>query len=113
MCSIRPSPGREDARSSAGGLRGSQVLQVGVARIVAQAELLKSASFFVAAVGGCLVFPKYRIAVDIRSQDVLLCDVHEYHGNSPITGDYYFVPSADALAARGANERTDPPQEPD
>ena len=31
----------------------------------------------------------------------------------PITGDYYFVPSADALAARGANERTDPPQEPD
>jgi hypothetical protein len=31
----------------------------------------------------------------------------------PITGDYYFVPSADALAARGTNERTDPPQEPD
>jgi putative iron-dependent peroxidase len=31
----------------------------------------------------------------------------------PITGDYYFVPSADALAARGANERTDPPAEPD
>jgi hypothetical protein len=36
---------------------------------------------------GCyLVFPKWRIAVDIRARDVLLCDVHEYHGNTPLLG---------------------------
>lgn len=34
---------------------------------------------------GCLlVFPKYRIAVDMRSTDVLLADVHEYHGNTEL-----------------------------
>lgn len=34
---------------------------------------------------GChLVFPKYRVAVNIRSGDVCLADVHEWHGNSPI-----------------------------
>ena len=31
----------------------------------------------------------------------------------PTTGAYYLIPSADALAARGANERADPPEEPD
>jgi putative iron-dependent peroxidase len=31
----------------------------------------------------------------------------------PITGAYYLIPSADALAARGTNERADPPEEPD
>lgn len=36
---------------------------------------------------GCyLVFPKYEIAVDMRSRDVLLADVHEYHGNTTIIG---------------------------
>jgi hypothetical protein len=37
--------------------------------------------------GGCfLVFPKFQIAVDMRSQDVLLADVHEFHGNTEIIG---------------------------
>jgi hypothetical protein len=36
--------------------------------------------------GGQLVFPRYRIAIDFRMQDVLLCDVHEAHGNLPIVG---------------------------
>lgn len=34
---------------------------------------------------GCyLCFPKYRVAVDIRTTDLLFCDVHEWHGNTPI-----------------------------
>jgi hypothetical protein len=36
--------------------------------------------------GGEIVFPRYRIAIDYRMQDVLLCDVHEVHGNLPIVG---------------------------
>jgi hypothetical protein len=36
--------------------------------------------------GGELAFPKYRIALDLKMQDVLLCDVHEVHGNLPIVG---------------------------
>lgn len=36
--------------------------------------------------GGYLVFPKYRIAVDMRTTDLLLCDVHEAHGNVDIRG---------------------------
>ena len=36
--------------------------------------------------GGFLVFPRYRVAVDIREGDVLLNQSHKlYHGNSPIT----------------------------
>ena len=36
---------------------------------------------------GCyLCFPKYRIAVDMRTQDVLMADVHEWHGNTPFVG---------------------------
>jgi len=36
---------------------------------------------------GCyLVFPRYRIGVDMRTTDVLLADVHEYHGNTPFIG---------------------------
>ena len=31
----------------------------------------------------------------------------------PITGGYYVIPSADALAARGADDRLDAPEEPD
>lgn len=40
---------------------------------------------------GCyFVLPKYRIAADMKTGDVLLVDVHEWHGNSPIhpTGKY-------------------------
>jgi hypothetical protein len=36
--------------------------------------------------GGYLVFPRWRVAVDMRSRDVLLADVHEWHGNTPILG---------------------------
>lgn len=38
--------------------------------------------------GECLlVFPKYRVAVDLRSRDVLLADVNEYHGNTAFQGE--------------------------
>jgi len=36
--------------------------------------------------GGELAFPRYRVAVDYRMGDVLLCDVHQVHGNLPIRG---------------------------
>lgn len=36
--------------------------------------------------GGYLVFPRYRVAADIRTRDVLFADVHEWHGNTPIVG---------------------------
>jgi hypothetical protein len=37
--------------------------------------------------GGRLVFPRYRVAVDMRSRDVLLADVaNEWHGNTAIVG---------------------------
>jgi hypothetical protein len=36
--------------------------------------------------GGYLCFPKYRVAVDLRTRDVLLADVHEWHGNTPLVG---------------------------
>jgi len=35
--------------------------------------------------GGFFVIPKYRVAVDLRTTDVLLADVHEWHGNTEIT----------------------------
>jgi hypothetical protein len=36
---------------------------------------------------GCfLCFPKYRVAVDMRTSDVLMSDVHEWHGNTPLKG---------------------------
>lgn len=34
--------------------------------------------------GGELIFLKYGVAVDMRTTDVLLADVHELHGNAPI-----------------------------
>lgn len=35
---------------------------------------------------GCyLCFPKYKVAVDLRTTDLLCCDVHEWHGNTPLT----------------------------
>lgn len=36
--------------------------------------------------GGYLVFPAYRVAVDMRTTDVILADVHEWHGNTAIVG---------------------------
>lgn len=36
--------------------------------------------------GAYLVFPAYRVAVDMRTTDLILADVHEWHGNSPIIG---------------------------
>lgn len=36
--------------------------------------------------GGYLIFPKHQVAVDVRTTDVLLCDVHEFHANAPIIG---------------------------
>lgn len=36
--------------------------------------------------GGYLVFPRYRIAVDMRTCDVLCADVHQWHGNTPLVG---------------------------
>lgn len=34
--------------------------------------------------GGQLVFPAYRVAVDLRDGDLLLMDAHDWHGNCPI-----------------------------
>lgn len=36
--------------------------------------------------GGYLVFPKWKVAVDVRHRDVLLNDVHELHGNTSLMG---------------------------
>lgn len=35
--------------------------------------------------GGRLVFPEYRVAVDMGHGDVLLMDAHEWHGNTAMT----------------------------
>lgn len=36
---------------------------------------------------GCyLVWPKYGVAVDMKTADVCLADVHEWHGNTPLYG---------------------------
>jgi hypothetical protein len=35
--------------------------------------------------GGYLVYPAYRVAVDVRHGDLLLSDVHEFHGNTAMT----------------------------
>ena len=40
--------------------------------------------------GGYLVFPKFRVAVAPRAGDVLIMDVHEYHGNTKVHGDVGF-----------------------
>lgn len=37
--------------------------------------------------GGILIFPKFRAGVEFDHGDVLLADVHEWHGNSPLVGD--------------------------
>lgn len=36
--------------------------------------------------GGYLIFPKYRVAVDMQTTDIICADVHELHANSPIVG---------------------------
>jgi hypothetical protein len=37
--------------------------------------------------GGYLVFPKYRLAVDVRERDLLLCQSHiDIHGNTKMSG---------------------------
>lgn len=66
--------------------------------------------------GGYLVFPQYRVAVDVRQRGVLLADVHEYHGNTEIVGTpgkfvrlsmvfYLREKMAECLSARGELER--------
>jgi hypothetical protein len=35
--------------------------------------------------GGRLVFPEYRVAVDMQHGDLLLMDAHEWHGNTRLT----------------------------
>jgi hypothetical protein len=37
--------------------------------------------------GGTLVFPRYGVGVRARTGDLLLCDVHEVHGVTAITGE--------------------------
>ena len=38
--------------------------------------------------GGLTVFPKYRVAVDLGSCDVVMMDVHEWHGNTVLRGKF-------------------------
>jgi 2-oxoglutarate-Fe(II)-dependent dioxygenase family protein len=36
---------------------------------------------------GCyLCWPQYRVAVDMQTSDVCMADVHEWHGNTPLSG---------------------------
>ena len=37
--------------------------------------------------GAYLVFPAFRAAVDVQPGDLIMMDVHEIHGNTPITGE--------------------------
>jgi len=37
--------------------------------------------------GSHFVLPKYRVAFDMGNRDLLLADVHEWHGNTDIVGD--------------------------
>lgn len=39
--------------------------------------------------GGHLLFPAYKIAIEMKNSDYLALDVHESHCNSPIYGDGY------------------------
>lgn len=36
--------------------------------------------------GGYYTYPKYKVAANLRTRDVILADVHEWHGNTPIVG---------------------------
>lgn len=35
--------------------------------------------------GGRFVFPEFRVAVDLKDNDLILMDAHQWHGNTPIT----------------------------
>ena len=37
--------------------------------------------------GGRLVFPRFRVAVDLQDGDLILMDAHEYHGNTRLTNE--------------------------
>ncbi len=37
--------------------------------------------------GGTLVFPKWNLGFNLSTGDVLLCNVHELHGNLPLAGE--------------------------
>lgn len=39
--------------------------------------------------GGYTCFPEYGVAVDVRTKDILLMDVHRWHGNTPLSGDNF------------------------
>jgi Oxygenase domain of the 2OGFeDO superfamily len=60
--------------------------------------------------GGSLIFPKYRVAVDLESRDVLLCDVHEHHGNAPLIGQPGWERIATILYYREAMARCAKPE---
>ena len=34
--------------------------------------------------GGYFVLPQYRVAIDMRHGDILVCNVHEWHGNTAL-----------------------------
>ena len=34
--------------------------------------------------GGYFVLPQYKVAIDMRHGDILVCNVHEYHGNTEL-----------------------------
>lgn len=36
--------------------------------------------------GGLLLFPEYKVGVELKTGDILVADVHEWHCNSPIIG---------------------------
>lgn len=35
--------------------------------------------------GGIFTFPEYRVGVDLKDDDLILMDAHQWHGNTPIT----------------------------
>ena len=37
--------------------------------------------------GGYFVLPQWKVAVDMNNCDLLLCDVHQWHCNTPLVGD--------------------------
>ena len=37
--------------------------------------------------GGQLLFPAYKVAIEMKNGDYLALDVHEYHCNAPIFGE--------------------------
>lgn len=52
--------------------------------------------------GGCyLGFPKFRVAVDRRTTDVLLADVHEAHGNTDLVGTPEPTPGSRSCCTTG------------